>query len=133
MSLEAAVVLDVINEVLYWHLPKDRGPGYIPDTRKLWEVLWDNRGNLGSVVHSHPGQGLPQPSHTDITTFAAIEAALGKRIRWGIITHDQLAYFEWKGPGEHDYICTDMHNYDPTIEWLKHLHKHSYGGIANGQ
>jgi len=132
MSTEAAVVLNLVGEVLYWHLPKNRGTTYIPDTRTLWEVLWQYRGNLGAVVHSHPGKGLPGPSGTDITTFAAVEAALGKRIRWGIITYDQLAYFEWKGPGEHDYICTDQQNFDITLKWLKDLHTHSYGGIQNG-
>lgn len=86
MTIEAGVVLDNNNKPLHWHLPPGRSVGGLPDSRDLWEVIWENRDNLSGIAHSHPGTGKPGPSHTDVTTFAAVEAALGRRLDWWIVS-----------------------------------------------
>jgi hypothetical protein len=89
--------------------------------------MWEGRGNLGAIVHSHPGAGTPTPSHTDVTTFAACEAALGKRIKWGIMSKDQLAWYEWTGPQEYDYHLSGLESFDKMSDWQQELHEQSYG------
>jgi len=101
--IECAFVFDTDGKVIHWHLPPGRTGGSIPDTRDLWEVMWDNRDRLGGVAHTHPWRGISGPSGTDVTTFAACEAALGKRLVWPIVTLDAVACFFWKGPEKHRY------------------------------
>lgn len=101
--METAVVLDRDWHPIHFHTPSGRTGGSLPDSHDLWEVLWTNRGNLLGVAHSHPGGGVPGPSQTDVTTFAAIEAALGVRLIWPIVTSDFAGAFVWRGPGPHDY------------------------------
>lgn len=132
MSIESAVVLNDIEEVLLWHLPENRGAGHIADSRSLWDIIWTNRGVLGSIVHSHPGGGTPMPSATDVSTFSAVELALGKRIKWGIMSKDQLAWFTWEGPKKFDYAFTGLESLDKIDGWRKELHNFSYGE-TNGQ
>lgn len=103
--IEAGAVIDTDGRVVYWHLPPGRTGGSLPDDRTLWEVIWDmhKSGTLGGFAHSHPGSGQPGPSYTDVTTFAAIEQALGKRIDWWITTSDQCLILHWVGPGKNAY------------------------------
>src|SRR6185369_6039063 len=84
MNLEAGVVVGYEGEPIFWHLPEGRTAGYLPDSRELWEVIWENRHNVYGIAHSHPGSGLPGPSREDITTFAGIELGLGRRLVWWI-------------------------------------------------
>jgi hypothetical protein len=88
--MEAGVVLDMRGEVIREHLPPGRSGGSLPDDRSLWDFIWENRDDVSGIAHSHPGSGTPSPSNTDITTFAAIEAALGKRLDWWIISSDSV-------------------------------------------
>ena len=90
MTIEAGAVISTHGEVIFWHLPAGRSVGSIPDTRILWDVLWDNRECLAGFAHSHPGAGVPGPSRTDVTTFLAIEMALGRRLQWWIASEDTL-------------------------------------------
>ena len=71
--IEAGLVFSG-NCPVFFHLPRGRTAGGIPCSYVLWEVLWENRKDpfLG-FAHTHPGSGVPAPSHTDITTFAAVE------------------------------------------------------------
>jgi hypothetical protein len=101
--IETAMVFDLDGNVIHWHCPQGRSGGWIPDSRSLWDILWENRENLGGIAHTHPWHGEPAPSGTDVTTFAAIEAALGKRLVWPIVTMNQVKTFMWVGPGKHDY------------------------------
>ena len=85
---EAAVVLvdvDGVPTPVYWHTPHGRTAVEIPDDVALWDVLWQNRARLVGVAHTHPGGGTPAPSGTDLTTFAAVERALGRSLTWWII------------------------------------------------
>lgn len=102
--MEVAVVVDKQGKPIHWHLPPGRSAGFIPDTRDLWDVLWEHRGNLAGIAHSHPGSGMPGPSMTDLTTFAACEAGLGARLNWWITSSDQLVELAWRGPERLDYV-----------------------------
>jgi Prokaryotic homologs of the JAB domain len=101
--LEAAVVLARDWHPIHFHAPAGRTYGSLPDSRDLWSVLWEHRGSLLGVAHSHPGGGVPRPSFEDVTTFSAVERALGVRILWPIITTDAARAFVWYGPGACDY------------------------------
>src|ERR1700743_143460 len=104
MSIETGVVLAKNEVVIHWHLPPGRTGGSLPDSRDLWQVLWENRDNLYGFAHSHPGLGPVAPSNEDLTTFSAVERGLGKRLVWPITSEDHVAFFTWKGPGPYDYV-----------------------------
>jgi hypothetical protein len=107
--MEAAVVLNHEWKPIAFHTPEGRTVGSLPDSQSLWETLWENRKALLGVAHSHPGGGIPGPSHTDVTTFSAIERGLGVgRLLWPIVTADAVRVFSWHGPGLHDYKTKDL-------------------------
>ncbi len=101
--IEVALVFDRRGRALHWHLPPGSTPASIPDSRDLWEVLWQHRHHLGGVAHTHPWAGRPEPSDIDLTTWSACERALGARLVWPIVTFTEEACFVWTGPGELDY------------------------------
>lgn len=88
--IETAVVIGKRGP-LYWHLPPGRSGGSIPDSRRLWDVIWENRKEIVGIAHTHPGSGPTGPSTTDLTTFGAIERALGMKLRWWIASSDTLS------------------------------------------
>jgi hypothetical protein len=88
--MEAGVVVDRAGLPLHWHLPEGRTAGSLPDSALLWDVLWTRRHEIAGFAHSHPGRGAPAPSIVDLTTFAAVEAALGRRLDWWITSEDEL-------------------------------------------
>lgn len=101
--IEAGVVVTEKGPV-FWHLPEGRTSGGLPDSRLLWDVLWEHRraAFLG-FAHSHPGSGRPGPSWIDVTTFAAIELGLGRRLTWWITSSNLMVGLHYDGPGKHDY------------------------------
>jgi hypothetical protein len=101
--MEAAVVIDEAGEPIHWHVPPGRTAGSLPDSRQLWDVLWTNRERLRGVAHSHPGGGKPGPSWEDITTFSAVELALGRRLDWWITSADAVVVVRWVGPDKYAY------------------------------
>ena len=101
--MEAGVVIGADGEPIHWHLPNGRSGGYLPDSRPLWDVLWENRATLIGFAHSHPGGGVPSPSHEDITTFAAVEAALGRQLIWWITSSESMISIHWLGPNRKQY------------------------------
>lgn len=117
--MEAGVVLDKRGKAFYYHLPNNRAFGALPDSVDLWNIFWDNRDDLSGFAHSHPGFGRTGPSHTDITTFAAVEAGL-KRLDWWIASGDSMILVRWNGPGRLDY-----HQVDVAMEpdWVPMLRK----------
>jgi hypothetical protein len=121
MSIEAGVLLAVNEEPIYWHLPPGRHGGALPDSGHLWKLIWDNRSRLWGFAHSHPGSGEPGPSYTDVTTFAAIEQALDKRLAWPIVTSDDWAIFRWMGGDRLDYSMGRRVDGSPTPEWVHKL------------
>lgn len=81
----------------YWHLPNGRSGGYLPDSRQLWDVLWElsSSNALDGFAHTHPGSGEPFPSYTDLTTFEAVEAGLGRRVDWWISSSNRTIVIRW--------------------------------------
>jgi len=124
MSMEAGVVVGKDGKAIHWHLPEERTGGSLPDSQALWDFIWKNRNEIMGIAHSHPGRGLPGPSHTDVTTFAAIEDGLGKRLLWWITSEDKLVVIKWVGPGKHTYSSREISSNDP--EWLKPLRNASH-------
>lgn len=128
MSIEAGVLIGLDGEPIYWHLPNDCSAGHIPDSRELWDEMWENRDNLLGFAHSHPGKGVPSPSQEDISTFAAVEAALGEKIVWWIVSEDAIVSFIWVGPNIWDYRGnkSNKFNRDPVFQsWLNRLREES--------
>ena len=89
--IEAGVIISTNGEPLYWHEPR-HSSGALPDSRALWDHIWKAHqdGWLAGFAHSHPGSGVPGPSDTDISTFVAIEQAIGRPLSWWITSADRL-------------------------------------------
>jgi hypothetical protein len=64
---------------------------------------------------------VPGPSWTDITTFAAIESGLGRRITWWITSSTHVIALNWQGPHKHDYHAFLVDEPD----WANQLREHS--------
>lgn len=94
---ETALVFDKEGRTIYWHTPDNRTGGYIPDSRALWLVMWDNRDRLGGVAHTHPWDGEAGYSGIDASTWASCEEALGCRLVWSVVTFTDIQYFAWNG------------------------------------
>lgn len=103
MTIEAGVVVGLDGAPIYWHVPAGRTGGSLPDSQELWDVFWEHKDNLAGFAHTHPGSGVPGPSWTDVTTFAAVESGLADRLVWWIASSDELVKVTWCGPGKHDY------------------------------
>lgn len=125
--MEVGLLLDLKQEIIYWHNPEGRSEAYLPDSRTLWEVIWENRNKISGFAHSHPGNGIPAPSQEDITTFAAVEAALGKRLNWWIVNKYSNALIVWRGPDKHDYTRLAGIIEEFRAPWVQKLRIASYG------
>ncbi|MCA9714115.1 MAG: Mov34/MPN/PAD-1 family protein [Myxococcales bacterium] len=121
--LETAALIGAAGDVLHWHAPAGRTVVSLPDSRALWETMWELRDQLVGVAHTHPGVGAPAPSGTDLTTFDACELGLGVRLRWWIATGDQLRCFVWRGPYSLDYERVPLLVEQPP--WLDELRARS--------
>jgi len=91
--IEVALVFDSMGDPIHWHVPLEATSGAIPDSRELWDVLWENRKRLGGVAHTHPWVGSALPSDTDITTFSSIESGIGRHLVWPVVTLSEVNYF----------------------------------------
>ena len=98
MWKEAGVVVDLEGRPVFWHVPSGSTVTWLPDSRALWDVLWAGRDRIAGFAHTHPGAGAPSPSATDVTTFEAVEAGLGRRLDWWIASEDSLVVVRWAGP-----------------------------------
>ena len=67
----------------------------MPDSRARWEAIWANRDELAVIAHSHP-YGPLAFSAVDETTMAALDAALGRPLRYAVVAPDGVTY---RGPG----------------------------------
>lgn len=57
----------------------------LPDSRTRWEMIWALRADLVEIAHTHPNGPLAF-SVEDLTTMAAIDAALGRSLAYGVVT-----------------------------------------------
>lgn len=130
--MEVGVVVDREGQVLYWHVPPGRCHTGLPDSRTLWEVLWERRAELGGFAHSHPGRGEPCPSALDRSTFSAIEAALGRRLDWWITSEDTLGLFRFDEQlGAHAAVAP-LNAFEGEPGWLSALRRRSTEEEYNG-
>jgi len=60
-------------------------PSLLPDSRARWEAIWEHRAELEELAHSHP-QGPLAFSGEDETTMTALESALGKPLRFSVVS-----------------------------------------------
>lgn len=119
---EALLVIGQDGEIICQHSPLFSSV-FIPDSRNLWEIIWENREKVAGIAHSHPGTGIPFPSREDLTTFAALEAGLGKRLNWWITSKSDCILVNWQGPNTYDYsIPVNSLNEDKMV-WLEELRR----------
>ena len=57
----------------------------LPDSRARWEAIWAHREVLHELSHSHP-LGPDDFSEEDQSTMDALELALGRRLRFSLVT-----------------------------------------------
>lgn len=126
--MEVGAVVDRRGDVIHWHMPEGRENICLPDSRDLWTFLLEHKDVIQGVAHSHPGGGMPGPSHTDVTTFAALEVGLGRRLDWWITSADAMVVCRWVGPGRLSYAPIVM-----TVEplWADQLRELSVHGVAD--
>jgi hypothetical protein len=69
-----------------------------------------------------------------VTTFAAVEAALGRRLFWWITSSDTLALVVWGGPAKHDYEWSkygvNMFRYESWVRELREISAYYLGEEA---
>src|SRR5262245_19525326 len=58
---------------------------WMDDSRARWDAIWRLRGQLVEIAHSHP-RGPLGFSREDETTMAALTAALGRKVRFSIVS-----------------------------------------------
>ena len=121
--VETGVVIGKNNKPLIWHEPQNASGGSLPDSRALWEFFLNNWQNIRGFAHSHPN-GCSYPSHTDITTFAAIELGLDLRFEWWIVTKDQFSAVNWSTLGVEPHYRVEQFCQRP--EWAEELIRRSY-------
>lgn len=122
---ESAVLIGLDGKPLYWHTPDNRSMGYLPDSDLLWDMVIAHRHDLAGLAHTHPGGGIPYPSHEDLTTFAPWEKALGRRLLWWIVTDDYYTQFSWSGPERLDYTLqpsVEIFTQEVAVELLNRSH-----------
>ncbi len=57
----------------------------MPDSYNRWQAIWTHRQGLAEIAHSHPN-GPARFSTTDEETMAALTCALGRALRFSVIT-----------------------------------------------
>jgi hypothetical protein len=63
--------------------------GALPDSRERWAAIWRLRDALAEIAHSHP-RGPLAFSTEDLTTMAAIDAALGRPLCYSVVTAEKV-------------------------------------------
>ncbi|MCY1043842.1 hypothetical protein OV208_21155 [Corallococcus sp. bb12-1] len=84
---EVCLLIGPGNEVLWGDSFDD--PVALPDSRARWEAIWSLRDTLVEVTHSHP-EGPLTFSSEDETTMAALQAALGRPLRFSVVAPDGM-------------------------------------------
>jgi hypothetical protein len=59
----------------------------IPDSRERWGIIWGRREKITEIAHSHPSNFLDF-SDEDLTTIEAVEAGIGRKLLWSVVTKD---------------------------------------------
>src|SRR5215468_3652184 len=90
---EVCFLVDADGSVLW--SDRSGSPSRLPDSRPRWEAIWAHRDELAVIAHSHP-EGPLAFSAEDVSTMAAIDAALGRALRYAVVAPDGITY---RGPG----------------------------------
>lgn len=130
MSVETGVLVAKDGTPIMWHVPEGRTAGSLPDSKGLWKAIWTHRDNVLGFAHSHPGRGAPGPSHEDLTTFEAVEAALGRRLKWWICTENDFIELNWHDETQ-SYWGSELED-DEMPQWLGRLRWLSYNDKQGG-
>lgn len=135
--IEVAMVFTRDGHPIFWLSPNGCTGGSVPDSHTMWDRIWRDRDIIGGVAHTHPWDGATGPSHTDLTTFAAIEAGLGTRLFWPIVTMTHVNYFtyldEVRKYGEVQHVpFRDENHWFEVVKTLRQLSQ-SYGGKEDGR
>ena len=125
---EVALVFGQDGATIYWHAPSSATATQLDDSRTLWEILWEHREKLGGVAHTHPGRGRVGPSHEDVTTWAAIERGLGKRLLWPVMNFDEVRYYGWN-PVTNAYVEVDERFVDTPKGLVALWHRTFHGDL----
>jgi len=98
---EACFLLDDDGTVLWRE--ESASPVALPDSRARWHAIWRHRDRLAEIAHSHP-YGPLAFSAEDLTTMAAIDAALGRPLRYAVVTATAVLR---RAPGGPALVHTD--------------------------
>lgn len=91
------------DDVVLWS-DVSQSPTALPDSRARWEAIWSLRDRLVEIAHTHPLGGA-EFSPEDETTMAALDVALGRRLRYAVVTPDTMLR---RTPGKGDEQPTDL-------------------------
>jgi len=116
--IETAMVFTRTGYPLFWLSPNGCTSSSVPDSEVMWDRIWRNRDCVGGVAHTHPWDGPSGASQTDVTTFAAIEAGLGKRLYWPIVTRTHVNYFAYHNE-DHGYQLVQHVDFRDTNHWFE--------------
>lgn len=64
---------------------QSQSPVALPDSRQRWNAIWRHREELIEIAHSHP-LGPPTFSGEDRTTMEALDLALGRPLRYSVVS-----------------------------------------------
>lgn len=84
---EVCFLIDPAGAIVY--ADASTSPVALPDARARWEAIWAaaTAGRLAIVAHSHP-VGPAAFSAEDRSTMAALDSALGRVVRYVVVTPD---------------------------------------------
>ena len=86
MKREVCFLIGANDEVLWSDVSSS--PLALPDSRARWEAIWSRREALVEIAHSHP-LGPEAFSEEDRSTMAALDDALGRKVRFSLVTPTQ--------------------------------------------
>ncbi len=87
MSREVCLLISKAGHILW--SDASTSPLALPDSRARWEAIWEHREQLAEIVHSHP-LGPRGFSTEDETTMQALDAALGRPLRYSVLAPSGL-------------------------------------------
>jgi Prokaryotic homologs of the JAB domain len=87
MTSEVCFLVGADGAVLW--ADRSGSPVALPDSRARWEAVWRHRDRLALIAHTHPS-GAPGFSAEDESTMAAIDAALGRRLNYVVVTAGRM-------------------------------------------
>lgn len=82
MAREVCFLIGADGSILW--ADASESPVALPDSRDRWEAIWELRHDLYEIAHSHP-VGPSAFSAEDLSTMAAIDAALGRKLRYSVV------------------------------------------------